>query len=692
MCALIWLPLALVVRPYVCGGVFLLCLVGWKRSIGEWCCVRCAFVNLVAYTLVGWFCRTLRKLPPSLISNLLHHHQRNLHHFSHDKVYSTLKTDTMTSALSDNFPPGETLETATRTALAEEEELYQNLNDRKLARKRKLNHTRSSIAWLGSARGAARVVFDSSADVISVLRSFVDNLSSVISTHESDQISGDLKQSLPSIDAAKQSWELVADVIENLLVQIESLKSATLCHSGCMARELGAHKSVEQQSQKFVDSLTQRIDALTHSITQKRTILHPIRRVPTEILEQIFESATLDERLTLRGNLCWKSTSDKELSGCHSIPRIPTILASTCRRWRMIALNMAWLWSFLCVPTSVNCTSTGSRRTFVVGLSTFQQAKSCIGASECELVVGPTIDWGMVTEHLRSIPASQISTMNIVSPPDWLDFSQFPTTSILRIFRGHYRSIESSVRQPSVSLPTSLLARTRELKCHNVLPAVDEPILSVTSFSLDLHSTRFPHLGLFLARVPNLTTLILSMLLSRPGPQITPLHHARVRTLSITGGVITYLCASLQRGALSLPSLTHFILLFPPSSKDNEDGECGQLKSLLINVTRFDIREASQRSGRYAIRDLLDAMPLLQQFTLYDTALTSGLGALLLAPMKRIGKLIIAESKTDGTNVKSYYDALRSGSVDRPDDNLDISIQFMNCPYILPQIREQLSS
>ena len=596
------------------------------------------------------------------------------------------------SALSDNFPPGETLETATRTALAEEEELYHILNDRKLARKSKLDDTRSSIDWLGSARGAAQVTLDSSADVVSVLSSFVDNLSSLISIHQSDQIFGDLKRSLPSIDAAKRSWESVTGVVEILLVQIESLKPVTLSHVECMARELGAYESIEQQSQTSVDSLTQSIDALTHSIVQKRTILHPIRRVPTEILEQIFEVVTLDERSALRGDLDWRSMSDPTKDFNDTIPHIPTILASTCRRWRTIALNMARLWSFLCVPRSVNCTSKGFRpQEVVVGLSTFQQAKSCIGASECELVVGPSIDWVMVTDHLRSIPASQISTMNIVLPPDSLDFSQIPTPCVLRIFGGDVNWLESPVPPPSISLPTSVLARTRELRCHHVLPAVDAPILSVTRFSLTLeYHTYFPDLGLFLARFPNLTALILSVQFGRPRPQITftPLHHARVRTLSISHTVIPHLCASLQQGALSFPSLTHFILL----SIRNDTREWSQLRSLFVNVTSFDICAVTQPNCGSSIRQLLNVMPLLQQFTLFGTAVNYGLQALLVAPIKRIGKLIISDSKTDGSNVKSYYDALWSGSADRPGDNPGISIQFMNCPCILPHIREQLSS
>ena len=85
------------------------------------------------------------------------------------------------------------METATRTALADEKTLCHFLYDHKLAQKRKLDDTRSSIDWLGSARGAAQVVLDSSTDVVSALSSFVDNLSSVISIHESDQMFWDLE-------------------------------------------------------------------------------------------------------------------------------------------------------------------------------------------------------------------------------------------------------------------------------------------------------------------------------------------------------------------------------------------------------------------------------------------------------------------------------------------------------------------
>ena len=603
----------------------------------------------------------------------------------------------MTSALYDNRPPGETLEAEIRTALAEEEKLCHILNDQRLARNNKLNYTRSSINSLSSALGVTRVVLDSSADVSSVLTSFVDNLSSVISLHGSDPILGDLKRSLQSTDTAKRVWESVADVVENLLVQIESLKLITSSYTECMATELDAHERIAQQRQISLDSLTQSIDAVTYSMNHKRSILHPIRRMPTEVLERIFELATLDERSTLQGNLIDRQTHHKSIGALYcTIPRVPTILASVCRRWRTIALNLPLLWSFLRVPTLEKylLPRPGPARVCDVGLSTFQQARSCIGTCECEVVVGPTDNWTMTNQHLSSIPTSQIFTMNIVSPLDGLDFSRFPTANVLRIIRrGTLSVVEVAVPPPSYTLPTSVLANTRELDFHHALPAVNTPILSVTSFSLSFNKNAcFLDLGHSLANFPNLTALVLSANIDTLYRQtaFTPLRHSRIRTLSITDTVIPHFYLLLTKGALSLPSLTHFILLdiCPPL---HNKGGWDALESLFVNVTRFDIRAATQRNCGSSIRELLDTMPLLQQFTLFGNAVDDGLESLLITPIKRIGKLVVSDSKTDGSTVQSYYDALSSESGECPDDNVDILIQFVNCPCILPRIREQLS-
>ena len=602
----------------------------------------------------------------------------------------------MATALSYNYFPGKPLETAIRTALAEEEKIYHILNDQKLAQENHLNDTRSTIDWLSSARIATQGALDSSADLVEALNYFTANLSSAISIHGSDQLYGDLRQSLPSTDAAKRTWESLLEIVGNLRMGIESLESITSTHTKCMDTVLDAQKSVEKPSQISLNYLTQSLDAFSHSISYKRGILHPIRCLPTEILERIFELATLDERLTLQKNLVIVQPLHPDINSVYgTIPRIPTILASTCRRWRTIALDMPLLWSFLRVPTMEQYTSTPfvqGRRCFV-GLPTFQLAKSCIGTSKCEIVVSLVTNSDISIERLCSIPSSQISTLNIVMPSVAVDLSQIPKVMVLRIFGRDNSGTGEMVRLPPYYIQPSVLANTRELDCHHALPVVSAPVLSVTSFSLSLkNNTYFPDLGL-LAYFPNLTAVVLSANVDslHPRSTFTPLHHIHVITLSITDTVIPHLCASLQRGALSLPSLTHFILLdiFPSSNNNRE--EWSQLQSLFVNVTCFEIRTATQQGCGSNIRQLLDIMPLLQQFTVFGDTVNDGLHALLIAPIKRIGKLVVSDSKTDGSNVKSYYDALRSESANRPDDDWDISIRFVCCPCILPQIREQLA-
>ena len=604
----------------------------------------------------------------------------------------------MTTSLSYNYFPGKPLETAIRTALAEEEKIYHILNDQNLAQKNHLNDTRSSIDWLSSARIATQVVLDSSADVVEALNYFIANLSSAISIHGSNQLYGDLRQSLPSTDTTQRTWESLLEIVGNLRMGIESLESITLSHTKCMDTVLDAQNGVEMQSQISLNYLRQTMDAFSQSIHYKRGILHPIRFLPTEILERIFELATLDERLTLRKNLIIVPPLHPNINSVYgTIPRIPTILASTCRRWRTIALNMPLLWSFLRVPTIELYSTTPFllRRKCLVGLSTFQLAKSCIGTSKCETVVSLANHNNIGIDHLRSIPNLQISTLNIVNPPAGANLSDIPTVLVLRIFGRDNSGTGETVRLPSYFIPASVLANTRDLDCHHALPVVDEPILSVTSFSLSFkNNTYFPDTGRPLANFPNLTSVVLSANVDSLHPQdtFTPLHHMGIITLSITDTVVPHLCASLQQGALSLPSLTHFILLDIFTSSNNNREEWRQLKSLFVNVTCFEIRAATRQGCGSNIRQLLDIMPLLEQFTVFDNAVHDGLQALLIAPVKRIGTLVVSDSETDGSNVKSYYDALRSESRNRPDDNSEISIQFVDCPGILPQIREELSS
>ena len=109
-------------------------------------------------------------------------------------------------------------------------------------------------------------------------------------------------------------------------------------------------------------------------------------------------------------------------------------------------------------------------------------------------------------------------------------------------------------------------------------------------------------------------------------------------------------------------------------------------------MTRFDIRVAAQENCGSNIRQLLDLMPLLQQFSVFGVAVSSALDALLVAPIKQIDELVILDSETDGSDVNSYYDSVRSETVDGTGASGVVSVLFVNCPHILPHILQRFST
>ncbi|KAJ6491036.1 hypothetical protein C8R45DRAFT_901342 [Mycena sanguinolenta] len=74
--------------------------------------------------------------------------------------------------------------------------------------------------------------------------------------------------------------------------------------------------------------------ALSESHAQNMSILSPLRRVPTEILGEIFS-------WTLPLSLSHQSVVDVE--------NCPWVLTHVCRRWRAVALSTPSLWSLIIV-------------------------------------------------------------------------------------------------------------------------------------------------------------------------------------------------------------------------------------------------------------------------------------------------------------------------------------------------------
>ncbi|KIY63716.1 hypothetical protein CYLTODRAFT_317035, partial [Cylindrobasidium torrendii FP15055 ss-10] len=121
-----------------------------------------------------------------------------------------------------------------------------------------------------------------------------------------------IRSSVSSLDASLRN-------VESVLVELE--KSQALI-------------------QTRIDSCKEVAERLQMSIKKHRRLLHPIRRLSTEILVQIF-AFVVEERL-------WKPAQDAIHPIHHHVDHGITPLANialTCRQWSAIVLNTPHLWS-----------------------------------------------------------------------------------------------------------------------------------------------------------------------------------------------------------------------------------------------------------------------------------------------------------------------------------------------------------
>ncbi|KAF9020883.1 hypothetical protein BDZ89DRAFT_924838, partial [Hymenopellis radicata] len=87
-------------------------------------------------------------------------------------------------------------------------------------------------------------------------------------------------------------------------------------------------ETIIEELQQTLEGVMVERDALAWKVEHHRLVLNPVRRLPADILREIFLFA------------CARST--KDLSHFYLIP--PTFLAAVCRSWNHIAVTSPLLW------------------------------------------------------------------------------------------------------------------------------------------------------------------------------------------------------------------------------------------------------------------------------------------------------------------------------------------------------------
>jgi len=152
----------------------------------------------------------------------------------------------------------------------------------------------------------------------------------------------DDKSHLPSTLDFIHSWGVIKGGIIALDASLKRQLRRTQERITSVTEQLYGTESLRDQVSSTISSFSSMIEHAQESIkAKKRGILHPIRRLPVEILLQIFEDCVNDE-------------IDDHHRNPPRLFRVPPTmalrLASVCSRWRDIMLETPYLWRHLRMP------------------------------------------------------------------------------------------------------------------------------------------------------------------------------------------------------------------------------------------------------------------------------------------------------------------------------------------------------
>ena len=476
-----------------------------------------------------------------------------------------------------------------------------------------------------------------------------------------------LSSLLSSTAPVVQEWNMVRDALATLLSVLKRPLEHAENYLISLVQELHNTETLREQMSEAIATLSTMIKAGTQSIKSKREgILHPLRRLPPEILIQIFHECVAEEVKVLRNQLPFST-----------VIQSPLILAGVCTQWRRIVLHNPRLWRYICYPISVPSP-----------LHTFRFAHD-LSLSEgipIELTITPLRVTPVAEGSLgrRAIRRLNIGNPAYIWPP------VFPSPEYLWI--GHDDSAPLTR-----TIPAALIFRTTHIVCSNVRPVFSDENGTVVTVVVSGEGFG-PFIGSMMRKLRHLRHLDMTQL--RLGPLNTTfdrdISHEHFSSLAIHSSALTVIEFYLSRG-LRLPSLRRLTL----DGLDDHANSSPNFPFISLyfkeTVATFEISGTSH-SG--PIQSWIETLVPLQAIVAYRKDATLPLLSALhkardleLTPVVRsspegVMSIILREYPGNGTEVLQILRDIRQNSAvgSKP-----IEIVLDDCLNILPEIRAELN-
>lgn len=431
----------------------------------------------------------------------------------------------------------------------QEQKLIAGFRKLEIASQRERERMSDKCATLQRTITSTHTLRDAGSQVQSSNDSFIDRLTTELAAQESDIAT--LSECLPSIPAFLRGWETVKNAAIALQVAlVEQLDSVDQCLTAVeeeleITKELSGHMSHSiSVFSTAMNNVQKRI------VARSKGFLHPIRRLPAEILQQIFEECVDAEAAQ------WFLDPTQP----PTLPKSATRIAGTCRSWRTIAQQTPRMWNRLRAPIQVESSRSKKRIHYrSIGHDAFYRSLPLCRSIPLEVTI---------PDDVSTLKRSDFMLLNIdrlnfynIRCHDWTIYPYYPGCRLppsfpspRHLWLGHGNDDGSYTHM----LQASLISHTTTVTVHNVTITIPKGSNLITQLVLCGVQDGFGLTSL-LESLPRLTELDAGR--ARVGQMYQPVHlaltHQKLQRLRIPISCMHALERCLVNG-LELPSLSCF--------------------------------------------------------------------------------------------------------------------------------------
>lgn len=484
---------------------------------------------------------------------------------------------------------------------------------------------------------------------------------------------------LDGLSAVNDAFNLLKSRIETAFSQLPNFFAT-------VAQESYSTDMLCAQTTDAITSFSSMATIAQRSIASKQNgVLHPLRRLPEEMLLQIFEHGADEEAQE------WF----KYVGSVPPNPKFLTRIAGVCRRWRSIALGCPGLWRHVLAPAYVtrriygNASYAYRDQVIEKGIDHFRRALQLCGGGKIDLTI-PHRFISLPDVDMTTLEVRRLSILDLNASQTWPPVLPSPK----HLWLGQAMTSGSL----SIEIPLSVLSNTSKITSSNISLTFASPTSTVTHLVLCGRHATLP-LNALLRSLPRLVILdARDARLSSTGTNLIQANiHSQLRTFGVDVTGLESLAQAFVEG-LRLPNLRHFEIA---------NIESGHLATNYRSIPTHMSRQITHVGffgtcdiAGEALRTFIDIFPHLDTLSLHGTVTEPALQALCRAAgsdgdnsglessmPKPVQNVMICDYQGDGESIYQRLHEIHASS----SSGESIKIIFQDCPNIRPYIRKELS-